>query len=84
MATEFAFEPRELTLEAGTAYNILLDNRGALVHDLTIPAIGFRLVAQPGEQTSAGLLVAERGAYEFWCSISGHAEAGMTGVLTGR
>lgn len=81
VATDFAFAPREVRFQADTTYNLVLDNRGALVHDLTIEGIGFQLVADPGAAEAGSLGDVEPGQYEFRCSIPGHAEAGMTGVL---
>jgi len=61
--------------------NFVLDNEGSLPHDITIPELGFSLPAAPGATASAALSAARTGTYEFFCSVPGHREAGMTGLL---
>jgi uncharacterized cupredoxin-like copper-binding protein len=78
---DFSFSPTELTVPAGTTVNVVLVNDGDLLHDLTIPALGFRLEASPGTRTSSSLTVASQGTYQFICSVPGHREAGMEGVV---
>jgi len=81
VASEFRFEPSTITIPAGEAVNITLVNEGALPHDLTIPALGVRVVAGPGGQETVGLARPPGGTYEILCSLPGHAEAGMIGTL---
>jgi uncharacterized cupredoxin-like copper-binding protein len=80
-ATEFSFEPSSVEVASQTDFNLTLDNRGTLVHDLVVRGTGLHLVAGPGESASAGVPGLPAGEYEFFCSVPGHAEAGMTGVL---
>ncbi len=80
-ATEFVFEPNRVVTGAGVVVNITLVNRGSVLHDLTIPTLGVHLVAGPGETTAAGLSGLIRGEYPILCTVPGHAEAGMEGVL---
>ena len=58
---DFSFSPTELTVPAGTTVNVVLVNDGDLLHDLTIPALGFRLEASPGTRTSSSLRWRARG-----------------------
>jgi len=81
IATDFRFDPDELSIRAGQPVNLTLDNRGALYHDLTIEGLGFVLTANGGELGSGSLSVPEPGRYRFVCSVPGHAEAGMSGTL---
>ncbi len=80
-AFEFGFEPSRVTVPAGQSVNLALINDGALYHDLTIPDLGFQLGAQPGQSARGGLAGAAPGEYGFLCSVPGHADAGMVGVL---
>lgn len=80
-ATEFAFQPDRLVIDAGGTVNLTLVNRGGLVHDLTIPELGIHLVATPGETTTTGLEVSKAGEYRMVCTVPGHAEAGMIGLI---
>lgn len=81
VAGDLYFEPARVTVPAGTAVNITLDNRGRVFHDLTIPELGFHLNADPGRSASGGLEAPAPGEYDFECTVPGHAQAGMTGVL---
>ena len=81
VATDLRFDPTTVTITAGDTVNLALVNDGRAFHDLTIPALGFLLDAEAGEETSGSLTVDEPGTYEFECSVPGHAEAGMRGTL---
>jgi len=81
VARDFSFSPAEVTVPAGTTVNLLLANGGDLLHDVTVPALGFRLEAAPGERASAALFVPDPGRYPFFCSVPGHREAGMEGTV---
>jgi plastocyanin len=80
-ATEFAFEPDLIEVAAGVDFNLTLDNRGTVVHDLVIPEIDLHLAAGPGDSATVGVPGLAPGEYKFFCSVPGHAEAGMGGVL---
>jgi len=80
-ATDFRFDPDELSIRTGQTVNLTLDNRGRLYHDLTIEDLGFVLTANSGERSSGALSVRQPGRYRFVCSVPGHAEAGMRGTL---
>ena len=81
-ATEFAFQPNQLEVEADQTINITLTNDGNLTHDLTFPELDLRLVARPGETTSTAITPTNAGEYQMLCTIPGHADAGMAGLLT--
>ncbi len=78
---DFGFRPGELRVQAGAPVNLELVNTGRILHDLTIPALGFRAVVPPGQRATVGLPAASGGAYEFYCSVPRHREAGMVGRL---
>ena len=80
-AAEFSFQPSLVEVAEGTEFNLTLANRGTLVHDLVVRGISLHLAAEPGRSVSVGVSGLPAGEYEFLCSVPGHAEAGMTGVL---
>ncbi len=80
-AAEFVFRPAEVRVPSGQGVNIILANRGAVVHDLTIPALGFHLSVQPQRLREGSLSATGPGTYEFYCSVPGHREAGMAGRI---
>ncbi|MDQ7858793.1 MAG: cupredoxin domain-containing protein [Armatimonadota bacterium] len=81
VATDFAFQPAEVTVRAGEAVNIRLVNRGVTAHDLLVPALEVWIVAPPGRSATSGLRLDQPGTYAFFCSVPGHREAGMVGRL---
>ncbi|MGH9041726.1 MAG: cupredoxin domain-containing protein [Acidimicrobiia bacterium] len=81
VGTEFAFEPKEITVPAGPV-KINLKNEGKVVHTLafdTVPEFA-NLKAAKGEAAS-GTLDVGPGTYTFFCGETGHRGAGMEGVL---
>jgi uncharacterized cupredoxin-like copper-binding protein len=80
-ATEFKFDPENLEVPAGTPVTITLVNRGVIEHDFTIEELGIHILAQPGEIVSETFTF-DAGEYHVLCSIPGHHEAGMMGLLT--
>jgi uncharacterized cupredoxin-like copper-binding protein len=81
VARDFAFSPNQVRLAAGATVNLVLANEGDALHDITFPALGFRLEATAGATATGALTVARPGTYEFFCSVPGHREAGMSGIL---
>jgi uncharacterized cupredoxin-like copper-binding protein len=76
------FDPKELTIAANTDVQVTLNNSGALAHDWAVrdQNIGTELQNPGGTQTITVNLPA--GSYQFYCTVPGHAEAGMVGTLT--
>jgi len=81
-ATDLAFDPSSITIDAGQPTNVRLTNEGQVFHDLTIPDLDVTIAAEPGETVTAGITVDTPGTYEFLCTVPGHADAGMRGSLT--
>lgn len=81
LAADFAFDPSEITAEAGDEIAIVLRS-GDMVHDFTIDELDARVAAGEGETATGGLTVAEPGTYTYYCSVPGHRGAGMEGTLT--
>jgi plastocyanin len=79
-ATEMAFSPAALSLEAGEPTNVTVANEGAVFHDLDVDVADVHLGVDPGEQATAAVTIDQSGVYEAICTVPGHAAAGM--VLT--
>ena len=69
-------------MEAGSV-EVVLHNDGAVRHDLSIGQEPFIIEAAPG-QTATGTVTLEQGSYELYCSLPGHRDGGMVGVLEVR
>ncbi len=82
-ARDVFFAPSAIEVPAGAA-SIRLQNAGQVVHNLTIDELDVQIVTVVG---AAGEIEAEDlppGTYQFYCSISGHRQAGMEGTLIVR
>jgi len=79
VATEFSFTPSQLEAEPGS-YSGTFVNDGTIEHDIRFDN-GEAIVAGPGETVEFEFEVPEEGV-RFWCSIPGHEDAGMTGMIT--
>jgi plastocyanin len=82
-ATEFSFDPDTIEVTAGEPVTITLINRGVVEHDITIDDLGIVIHANAGETVSETFTV-PAGEYHIHCSIPGHHEAGMMGMLVAR
>jgi Cu+-exporting ATPase len=82
VATDLAFSQTEIRVRSGGFVLVSLDNEGAVFHDWMAEGLAnVDLPARPG-QTSRIRFYADRpGTYPFICTVPGHAEAGMRGVL---
>jgi len=81
--TALAFDQTDLSAKAGKV-TIDFNNPSAIPHNVVIEEdgkelAGFEPIAEGEESESADL---KAGTYTFFCSVPGHREAGMEGVLT--
>jgi uncharacterized cupredoxin-like copper-binding protein len=94
---EYRFIPDHLTLQRGASYRLVLENRGAEVHEFTAPALiaastienpdildasGKAVVVKPGERRELRFIAPAAGRYPFTCAD--HDWAGMTGEILVR
>lgn len=82
-AFNFGFSPSEVHLPKNADVNLTFSVPAAngLVHDFTVPALGIHVVANPGETRTVGLRGLPAGRYDAYCSVPGHAEAGMRATV---
>ena len=83
-ARDLSFTPRVLEAVAEQAFELTLHNAGRIPHNVTIDAPGVRLAVAAGQTSSVDVEGLPAGDYPFYCSVSGHREAGMSGTLTVR
>jgi nitrite reductase (NO-forming) len=81
-ATEMQYDPDEIAVKAGNV-QVVLHNDGTVLHDLRIEDQPFVIEAGAGQTTTSQITLGA-GRYQIFCSIPGHREAGMTGVLEVR
>jgi len=61
--------------------SVTLNNTDQIPHDFTIDALGVKYTVDAGSSVTE-TFEAKPGVYDFYCSIPGHADAGMKGTLT--
>lgn len=79
-AGDLFYSPVALEVSAA-GFDITLENVGLVEHNLIIDEIGLEIYAAVGE-TVTETVVLSAGSYDYYCSIPGHREAGMQGVIT--
>jgi len=78
-ATEFKFTLSTQTVHTGTV-TFKLTNNGGIPHDLSINGKQTPNI-DPGATATLKVTFTKPGNYPYLCTIPGHAEAGMKGVL---
>ena len=95
---DIKFDKAALSATAGQVLTINLSNMGALEHDFTIDKIDakatldgkdiksekYAMSARMKAKTSGKLEItpSAAGTFEYYCTVTGHKEAGMKGMLT--
>ena len=90
--SEFRFTLSTSTVERGVIV-FEVTNRGSIPHDFRVctarnkpladscdAGTGTRLIS-PGQSKTLRIGILRKGRYEYLCSVSGHAAAGMKGAL---
>jgi FtsP/CotA-like multicopper oxidase with cupredoxin domain len=75
--TEWAFTPDKIRLPGGRPVTLILENKGQLDHDLTIPALNVSLTATAGRTARTTVMADKDGTYDAYCAVTGHRELGM-------
>jgi uncharacterized cupredoxin-like copper-binding protein len=78
--SEFRFTLSRSTVPTGTVV-FKVTNAGTLPHDFEIAGRKTKLIT-PGDSATLSVTFAKAGKYPYFCTVSGHAAAGMKGVLT--
>ena len=83
-ATDFAFEPATVTVDAPGTYTFVVANEGKAPHALAIEGPGVddkSATVEGGKTAELTVEIAEAGEYRIVCPVDGHAEQGMTATL---
>ena len=82
VARNVAFEPDEIRLQAGRWTVVELTNADPTFHDWEVEGLAnVDAGARPGQTARLRFVIDRPGTYTYLCTVPGHAEAGMTGVL---
>lgn len=76
------FDPATMTVAAGSEVSIHLVNAGAIEHDFSLDESDVDEALDGGDEDDFTFTApSEPGTYEYYCSVPGHAQAGMKGEL---
>jgi cytochrome c oxidase subunit 2 len=79
-ARSYEFDPDEITVTAGEDVAIVLTSED-LLHDFTIDELDAHVATDADETNEGGLRADEPGRYTYYCTVTGHRDAGMEGTL---
>jgi plastocyanin len=82
-ATEFKFDPADVTVDTAGKVTFTVTNDGQETHALEVEGNGVEEETDSIAAGESGTLTVdlEPGEYEFYCPIDGHREQGMEGKL---
>jgi VCBS repeat-containing protein len=83
-ATEFAFDPASVTIDAPGTYTFVVRNDGQAPHALAIEGPGVdeeTATIEGGETAEVTVEITEAGEYRILCPVGDHAEQGMEGTV---
>ena len=78
--TEFKFTLSKKTVPKG-AVAFKVTNRGTVSHDFRIAGKKTKQL-RPGKTATLSVVIRKAGKYAYLCTLPGHAQGGMKGVLT--
>ena len=88
IATDLKFNPATIQAKVGQPIKIVLENKGAIEHDIHFPtlkadkpAAGLQAHARAGQTATVEFTPTAKGSYEYIGTIPGHKEAGMKGKI---
>ena len=77
-AKDFAFDPSEVTLEAGREVTLVLTNEDSAEHNITVEDLDVDEDAEGGE-TGQATITPDAGSYDFFCKYHPNQ---MQGTIT--
>lgn len=80
VATNFQFDPAEITAPHGEEVVITLRNEGSVAHTFTSDALGVDEEVAPGDSAEITVTVPHEGSAEFHCRF--HEGSGMVGSIS--
>jgi nitrite reductase (NO-forming) len=88
VATDLKFTPPTIQAKVGQPVKVVLENKGAIEHDIAFPtlkadkaAADLKVVAKAGQTVTLEFTPTAAGSFEYICTVPGHKEAGMKGKI---
>ena len=83
VAKEYLFTPIVMSVSQDEEVTIVFSNQGMVSHSLTFPELGIEVESiQTGTSQKVQFTAEEPGTSRFYCTVPGHKEIGMVGLLT--
>lgn len=95
--SQFSYAPREITLKRNQKIKLTLKNNDSIEHDIEIEAMpllqqneegqtaaiqtNFHIHATANSQAEGEFTPTQEGTYQYFCTIPGHKEQGMVGII---
>ena len=70
-----------VSVKNGDVIGLFVINKDNTGHSFDIDSLGIHVQLAPNSTTAATVKPTESGLIEFYCSISGHRNAGMVGTI---
>lgn len=78
---DFRFTPDTIRVAEGDTVRINFSNPDVVPHLIDLPDLNQHIALPPGGEFTLEFVVDKAGSFPFVCSVPGHEEAGMTGLL---
>lgn len=78
---DFHFMPDTIRVSEGETLRINFSNPDVVPHLINLPAFNQHIALGPGGEFTLEFVADKAGSFPFVCSVPGHEEAGMTGLL---
>jgi Cu+-exporting ATPase len=83
VAKDVRFQPADVMVTAGEWTLLEFRNDDPVVHDWMVEGVpNLEAIARPGQTATLRFVLDKPGTYMVMCTVEGHAEAGMVGMLT--
>ena len=83
-ATDYKFEPANVTVKAGQPVQLTLANKSTQIHDWVpqnAPGVTAKAEAQANQSVNITFTPSTAGTYKVICAQTGHEQLGMVGQL---
>ena len=83
LADEYSYTPSQLSIVEGDVVRVTFNNNGRIPHNWVLR--GYNIATNtiaPGASDTVQFVADKSGEFEYYCSLRGHRERGMLGLLT--
>jgi uncharacterized cupredoxin-like copper-binding protein len=75
------FVETRLDLKGGDVLGLFVNNKDDIAHAFDVDSLGIHVQLPAASTTPIAIKPSEPGSLESYCSVPGHREAGMTGMI---